>query len=78
MAFQNMIKKNLWFQDDKFPEEVLNGRMLRFDQYLNFTSRACNQKKANREDNYEIDRLSRYIKDRLRKNVEYTIDLVKS
>ena len=72
------IARSLGFEDKKFPEEVLNGRMQRFDKYLNFTLRACNQKKSNREENYELDRLSRYIKHRIEKNVIYAQDLVKS
>ena len=50
--------------------------MQRFDAVLDFSLRACNQKRSNRKDTYELDRLSRYLKDVIRKNVEYACDMV--
>ena len=52
--------------------------MQRFDAYLNFSYRAINQKKANRDDNYEIDRLSRYIKDVVSNNTRFAYDTILS
>lgn len=39
------IALKLGFTEADFPEEVLNERMQRFDKHLQFTLRACNQKK---------------------------------
>ena len=62
------IAKDLGYKSDDIPEDVINGRMQRFDAVLDFSLRACNQKKSNRKESYELDRLSRYIKDVLKKN----------
>ena len=70
------IAKELGYTKKDFPEDVLNGRMQRFDAVLDFSLRACNQKRSNRKDNYELDRLSRYIKDVVKRNVKYASDMV--
>lgn len=72
------IAYKLGYKKIDIPEDVLNGRMQRFDKLLNFSHRASNQKKANRDAHYELDRLSRYIKDVVKKNVEFATDMVKA
>ena len=71
------IALKLGYKDEDIPQDVRNGRMQRFDEILDFTLRACNQKKSNRNDNYDIDRLSRYLKDVLKKNIEFALTSVK-
>ena len=70
------IALEMGFKPKDFPEDVKNGRMQRFDKYLNFTKRAFNQKKSNREENYELDRISRYMKDLIKKNINFAADSV--
>ena len=70
------IAKEQGFTKDDIPEDVNNCRMQRFDAYLDFTLRACNQKKANRNPSYEIDRLSRYVKDLMKRNIAYACELI--
>ena len=72
------IAANFGFKKKDFPEEVLNGRMQRFDEVLDFTRRACNQKKSNRKSNYQLDRISRYFKDVQTKNIEFATDVVEA
>ena len=72
------IAKKLGYKKEDLPIEVMNRRMQRFDDVLNFSRRAINQKKANRKDNYDLDRLSRYIKDVMRKNIVYACDMVEA
>ena len=52
--------------------------MQRFDKYLGFTLRACNQKKTNRNTSYEIDRLSRYVKSMIKRNIAFACESVES
>ena len=70
------IAAKLGYKEEDIPDDVRNGRMQRFDDVLNFTLRAINQKKSNRKDNYDLDRLSRYMKDLIRKNIKFACDLV--
>ena len=67
---------SLGFKKEDIPEEVSNGRMQRFDEILDFTRRAVNQKKSNRKSEYELDRISRYFKDVLKKNIVLAYDVV--
>ena len=66
------------YKEDDIPDDVHSLRMQRFDGVLNFKLRAVNQKKSNRDDNYELDRLSRYMKDLVVQNVKYASECVKS
>jgi len=70
------IATNLGFKKEDLPIEVVNGRMQRFDGLLNFTRRAINQKRTNRKSSYALDRLSRYMKDVMRRNIDYGCDMV--
>ena len=72
------IALELGFKEEDFPDDVKNGRMQRFDRYLGFTLRACNQKKVNRKTSYEIDRLSRYVKDLIKRNIAFACASVES
>ena len=62
------IALQLGYMNKNIPQDVRNGRMQRLE-ILDFTLRACNQKKSNRNGNYDIDRLSRYLKDKILKKI---------
>ena len=72
------IALELGFKEEDIPDDVKKGRMQRFDRYLGFTLRACNQKKVNRKTSYEIDRLSRYVKDLIKRNISFACASVES
>ena len=65
------IALKLGFEEKDIPIDVKNSRMQRFDHILNFTRRACNQKKSNLNEKYDIDRLSRSMKDVIKKNIDF-------
>ena len=72
------IAKDLGFKNEDIPEEVRSCRMQRFDAVLDFRRRACNQKKSNRKSNYQLNRISRYFKDVMKKNIAFACDVVEA
>ena len=72
------IAKKLGFKNSDIPEEVSSCRMQRFDAVLNFRRRACNQKKSNRKSDYQLNRISRYLKDVIKKNIAFACDVLEA
>ena len=68
------IAYELNYMKEDISVDVRNNRMQRFDSILDFSLRAINQKKDNRKSTYEIDRLSRYVKDLMKRNIDHALE----